>query len=91
MDLKEIGLGGVDWIHTSELMGFSQLANQFSSQSGLCSIEVVVFTFLGPFTKLQKATIRFVMSVHPSVRMRNLDGFSLNLIFQNLSKKFKFH
>jgi hypothetical protein len=74
----------VDWIHTSqvgtrggmsELMGFSQLANQFSSQSGLCSVEVVVFTFLGAFTKVQKATIRFAMSVHPSVRMRHLGSY----------------
>jgi hypothetical protein len=56
----------------------------------------------GAFAKLSKATITFVMSVCPSVRLSvltprlTLDGSSLNLIFdyfffENLSRKFKFH
>jgi hypothetical protein len=37
---------------------------------GLCGI-----TFLGAFTKLQKATISFVMSVCPHGTQLPLDGF----------------
>jgi hypothetical protein len=33
-----------------------------------------VSTFLGAFTKLQKATLSFVMSVHPSVHVEQLDS-----------------
>jgi hypothetical protein len=46
---------------------------------------------LGAFAKLRKATIRFVMSVCPSVSPLGttrilLDGFSWNFIFEYLSK-----
>jgi len=43
--------------------------------------------FLGAFGKLRKATINFVMSVrsHGTTRLP-LDGFSWNLIFEDLSK-----
>ena len=42
---------------------------------------LALFQFLGPFAKLRKATINFVMSVQ----------ISYLGIFENLSRKFKFH
>jgi hypothetical protein len=47
--------------------------------------------FLGAFPKLQKATISSVMSVRPPARPYGrtrlpLDGFSLNLIYEDFSK-----
>ena len=56
---------------------------------------------LGTFTKLQKATIRFIMSAYPSVCPstwhnsaligRIFTKFGIWEFFENLSKKFKFH
>jgi len=51
---------------------------------------------LGAFAKLRKATISFVMSVRLSVRPHGttrfpLEGFSRNLVLENLSRKFRFH
>ena len=53
---------------------------------------------LGSFAKLRKATVSFVMSVRPSVRMENsaLTGrvfkkFDIVVFFENLSRKFKFY
>jgi hypothetical protein len=50
-----------------------------------------VFTFLGIFTKLQKLTVSFVMSVWPSVSVQPdgttqlpPDEFSVNLIFEDI-------
>jgi hypothetical protein len=50
-----------------------------------------ILQFLGTFVKLPKATVSFVMSVYPSVRPHDttglpVDEFSLNLIFEYLSK-----
>jgi len=58
--------------------------------------------FLGAFTKLQKATVSFVMStylsVRPSVRMRQLDSHRIDFneilyfsVFEKLSRKLNFH
>jgi len=56
--------------------------------------------FLGVFAKMSKATVSFVMSVHPPVCLHGttrfpLDGFAWNFIFEYFSKicrnKFKFH
>jgi len=59
------------------------------------------FTILGAYAKLRKATISFVMPLCPSVRPHGttrfpLDGFLkmkfvILKIFENLSKKFRFH
>jgi len=53
--------------------------------------------FLGVFEKLQKATISFIMSVHPS-SWNNLIPtgqifmkFNIYVFFENLSRIFKFH
>jgi len=51
---------------------------------------------LGAFAKLRKATMNFVMPVRPCVRMEQLgahltDFHEIEYIFENLSRKFKFH
>ena len=59
-----------------------------------CFTEVKLFrnyyVFLDAFAKLRKATISFVMSVHPSICPRGttwlpIDGFSLNFIYEYFS------
>jgi hypothetical protein len=52
---------------------------------------------LGAFAKLRKASFGFVMSVRPSVRMKQLGSYwtdfheiDIWIFFENLSKKFKF-
>jgi hypothetical protein len=52
--------------------------------------------FLGTFSRLPKATISFITSVCPSVRMKQLGSYQKHLremwyfiIFRNLSRKFK--
>jgi len=57
--------------------------------------------FLGAFSKLQKVTISFIMSVRPSVRLcafnnsaptaRILMKFDIWAFFENLWRKFKFN
>ena len=52
------------------------------------SFFVVFCYFLGLFAKLRKAAVSFVMSVRPRGTTRlPLYGFSLNLIFEDFSKK----
>ena len=57
------------------------------------------FSLLGAFAKLRKATISFVLSVCPSVRMEQLGSnwtdfrgilMFVYFFFENLSRKFKF-
>jgi hypothetical protein len=43
-------------------------------------------TFLGAFTKVRKASMSFVMSTRPSVRMI----LDISAFFENMSRKFKF-
>jgi hypothetical protein len=48
-----------------------------------------VSVFLGAFAKWRKTNISFVMSAHPTIRMKKLgfhDGFSLNLLLEYFSK-----
>ena len=58
----------------------------------LCSLVCYwKFSFLGALAKLRKATVSFIMSVRPSVRLHGttelpLDGFLWNSIYQNCSK-----
>ena len=53
------------------------------------------YTFLGAFAKLRKASISFIMSVHPSARNnsaptgRTFMTFDNWVFFENLSRKFK--
>jgi hypothetical protein len=55
-----------------------------------CGTSVYRVAFLGAFAKLQKATISFVMSVCPSVRMQQFGShskdFDKNLIFEIFGK-----
>jgi hypothetical protein len=54
-------------------------------------------SFIGAFEMLGKATISFVMSVHQSARNNSartssiFTKFCVFIIFDNLSRKFKFH
>ena len=57
----------------------------------MCGVHKSRFCFLGAFAKLRKATISFVMPVRLSVRPHRttrlpLDGFSWNLIFEDITK-----
>jgi len=55
--------------------------------------------FLGAFAQFREATVSFVMSVRPSVRMQQIGSnwmdfhkiWYFKYFFQNLSKKIKFH
>ena len=54
--------------------------------------------FLGAFPELRKATIRFLLSVRPSVPMEQFGSHWTDfqdilylIFFENLSRKFKFH
>jgi hypothetical protein len=62
----------------------------FSSEKK-CAYSAARTEILRTFAKLQKATINFVMSVHPSdcpqeATLFPLDGFSLNVVFEHFSK-----
>jgi hypothetical protein len=57
-----------------------------------------MFTFLGAFEKVRKATISFVMYVSPYVRMEQIGSHWTDfheiwywVVFENLSRKCKFH
>ena len=57
------------------------------------SISLRLFSFLGPFVKLWKATLRFIIFVLLSVRRHGatrlpLEGFSWNLIFEGGFRKY---
>jgi len=57
------------------------------------------YILFGAFANFRKATLNFVMSVCPSVRMEQLGSHWMdfrelryfNIFFENLSRKFKFH
>jgi len=55
------------------------------------NVKCVSNPFLDALAKLQKATISFVFSVCPSTSLSALplDGFSLNLIFDDLLKMYQ--
>ena len=57
---------------------------------------IVYWYVLGDFAKLRKATVSFLLSVPPSIRMQQLgshrtDFHKIWVFFENLSRKFKFH
>jgi len=77
-------------------VGCSQLQFKVTAGGCLCPVNHTAH-FLGAFPKLRKATISFVMSVCPSVRMEQLGSHCINIneirclsIFEVLSRKFKF-
>jgi len=66
-------------------------------QRPICSCHLLSELFLGTYTKLQKATISFIMSTCPSVWKnstptgRIFKKFDICWFFKNLSRKFMFH
>jgi hypothetical protein len=62
-----------------------------SNESLFLEVTCIHGSFVGEFAKLRKAAVSFVMSDCPSLRPRGstrfqLDGFSLNFVFGNISK-----
>jgi hypothetical protein len=82
-------------IHFNAIITFYALLPR--SQYYFMYLVDILYAFLGALAKLRKATVSFVMSVRPSVRMEQLGfqqtdfyGFDIWVFFEKLSRKFQF-
>ena len=75
-----------------------EIRSEHSVCAGIIILNECETWFQGAFAKLWKATVSFLVSVHPSVHMEQLGSHWTDfheiwylIFFKNLSRKFKFH